>query len=341
MIPAISANLYKRQQTNNNAFSSACQIRSNSNKNQNNSNRLPNNTNINNAYIAPKETELSTKNTSKDNYLDYTFISHRSQISNQKSRDVTKSKDYIFDLTNTWELNIDLIENLLKEHKSSGGFNDLSEILQSIKQKFEKKKQLREEVCKVRGKILIEKQIIEELKRKCDENEDYYKDQIKEFEENRDNKEEYIKIFEKKLKEVEIYVQKNSKNTNSKFEMYKDFKISDFIEENTLLVKKRDDLTKELHEAQAQKMEVENENANYRHEMNNFSFENPDDESGVRMSSRTGNNLNEKSKMKLRQYYDFCRNQVRVLEMRNKLLRNYFKEMSSKLKYFNMDECKS
>jgi hypothetical protein len=119
---------------------------------------------------------------------------------------------------------------------------------------------------------LIEKQIIEEHKRKFDENDEYYKDQIKEFEENRENKEEYIKVFEKKLKEVEIYVQKNTKNlVNSKYEIYKDFKIADFIDTNTDLLNRKEVLLKEISEQKEKKADLIRENQNYKNEMN-FSF---------------------------------------------------------------------
>ena len=72
------------------------------------------NHNINNSN---KDSELSTKISGKDNFLDYTFISHRSQICSQKTKDSTKSKDYIFDLINTWEIN-----NVLNIHIYSIAF---------------------------------------------------------------------------------------------------------------------------------------------------------------------------------------------------------------------------
>ena len=49
------------------------------------------------------------------------------------------------------------------------------------------------------SKILIEKQIVEELKRKMQENFDCYNDTIKDNEENMDGKEEHFQIMQKKL----------------------------------------------------------------------------------------------------------------------------------------------
>ena len=124
--------------------------------------------------------------------------------------------------------------------------NEIKNYIQKIKLQLENKNILRKEICSLKGKLLIEKQIIEEHKRKIEETNEYYKDQIKEVEENRDNKEEYIKIFENKLKEVEIYIQKNTKNlVNSKYEIFKDFKINNFIEKNNILVSSKEKLIKQ------------------------------------------------------------------------------------------------
>ena len=272
------------------------------------------------------------------------------------------------------------MENLVKDFKfqNKEENSDLLNIIKSIKSKFQKKKETRKDLIKLKGKILIEKQIIEEYKRKIEENSDYYKDQIKEYEENRDNKEEYIKIFEKKLKEVEIYVQKHIK-TNPKFEIYKDFKMNEFIDENTELIKRRDVISNEMRQAREKKIMIEMENENFRNEMN-FSFNNNEievedsykiEESENKDKKKTrdncisiynseicnigpelpienkniknkkdNNKLNEESKQRLKKMYDKYVNQVRGIDLRIKLLKNYFNEMSDNLKYFNISKCK-
>jgi hypothetical protein len=132
-----------------------------------------------------------------------------------------------------------------------------------IKKLFEKKNSKRQDLGNFKGKLLIEKQIIEESKRKVEENFDIFKDQIREMEENVDNKEEYIKIFEKKLREVEIYVQKNTKMlVNSKYDCYKNFIMNDFINENTSLLKKKENLAIEKIDFFKIFEEAKNENLN-------------------------------------------------------------------------------
>jgi hypothetical protein len=246
--------------------------------------------------------------------LDYTFTSHRSQLSNSKGP--TKSKEYIYDLTNTWELNLGLLETLIKGQNK---YDEFSNVLQNIKKLFQKKKHLRTEVSNMKGKLLIESQICEEVKRKIEENHEYYKDQLKEIEENDSNKEEYIKIFEKKLKEVEIYIQKNTKNSiNSKFEIYKDFKMDDFIGTNTEYMRRKEELYKELDKINYQISEIKRENQEYNEEEDEY---------------RTNYNAQQEINKKVAEYSKFYKNQIKVIEMRNKLLKSYFYDM--KLKLFN------
>jgi hypothetical protein len=156
--------------------------------------------------------------------------------------------------------------------------------IENIKKFIEKKNQKRSELGNSKGKLLIEKQIIEENKRKIEENFDIFKDQIREMEENVDNKEEYIKIFEKKLREVEIYVQKNTKMLfNSKYDCYKNFIMNDFINENTTLLKKKEisqnenkELLKILEEAK-----MDNKNLKKLNKDNNFNSDDSNSENYI------------------------------------------------------------
>ena len=83
-------------------------------------------------------------------------------------------------------------------------------------------------------------------KRKIEENNEYYEEKISESETNSFNKNEYIKGIEKKLFEVEIYVQKNTRNYfNSKYDKYKNWKLKNFLNENLTLIQKRNYLIKD------------------------------------------------------------------------------------------------
>jgi hypothetical protein len=190
---------------------------------------------------------------------------------------------------------MEMLESLLPDR-------NLVEILKSIKATFEKKKNITKELKKIKGKILIDHQIIEETKRKQNETEDYYKENIKESEELINNKDEYIKIFEKKLKEVEIYVHKNVKN--KEFAKYKDFKMNDFTEKNTELVYKQIKLNKNIDEIRDEISRLKLENREY--EENN------------------SEDLEFRKVEKKKNFLKMYKNQCKVIEMRIKLMKNYF-----------------
>jgi len=224
--------------------------------------------------------------------LSQIFLSRRSNIQIDKLK--SSSNEYIFDLTNTWELNLDIVTQM-----SSSFFPDAKkeELIKSqmskIKKLFEKKNSKRQELGNFKGKLLIEKQIIEESKRKVEENFDIFKDQIREMEENVDNKEEYIKIFEKKLREVEIYVQKNTKMlVNSQYDCYKNFIMNDFINENTNLLKKKEILSNEKFDFAEIFEEAKNENNSLKKNTGNLNEEEEEEENKNKNKNKEKYNYN-------------------------------------------------
>jgi hypothetical protein len=224
--------------------------------------------------------------------LSQIFLSRRSNIQINKLK--TSSSEYIFDLTNTWELNLDMVSQM-----SNNFFPDpnkeqqIKTQMEKIKNLFEKKNQKRQDLLNSKGNSLIEKQIIEESKRKVEENFDIFKDQIHEMEENVDNKEEYIKIFEKKLREVEIYVQKNTKLlVNSKYDCYKNFIMNDFINENTNLLKKKENFSAEKFDFLNIFEEAKNENENLKKNNNQDKDANDTDRQGEHNAPENNENNN-------------------------------------------------
>jgi chromosome segregation ATPase len=218
---------------------------------------------------------------------------------------------------------MELIENLI-DNKDNVTKNELTQILKNIRKKFDEKKSIKEKLSNIKGKILIEKQIIEEIKRKTEENNEYYKEQLKEYEENRDNKDEYLKIFEKKLKEVEIYIHKNTKKGNSKFDYYKNFKMNDFIEQNTDLICRKEEIIKEITGIKSSITEVDIENRQYKNE---FSFTN-------------GKENETEKEDKTKNIYSYYKNQAKILEDRNKVLRQCSYKLNANLKHLNYYESK-
>ena len=106
---------------------------------------------------------------------------------------------------------------------------------------FKLKKNLRLNINEINGKILINKQIIEEIRRRNEENYLYYKDQIVVFSDNINKKLSLIKQIQKKFDEVEIYIQRECKNSEnkSKFGHWASFSILTFMNKNERLIKRK------------------------------------------------------------------------------------------------------
>ena len=205
----------------------------NSNKNNNNNDRIKNNRLC--------TTEANT--VSKLSYLDYTFLSHKNTLSlNSSLFTFNNTKDYIYDLNETLILNLELLGKTIKNKNNK----ELNKFFESITKKINDIKKKNKIIFDLNSKILIDKQINEEKKRKIEENNEYYEEKISESETNSFNKNEYIKGIEKKLFEVEIYVQKNTRNYfNSKYDKYKNWKLKKFLDDNLYLIQKRNYLIKD------------------------------------------------------------------------------------------------
>lgn len=164
--------------------------------------------------------------------LDYTFRNHKEII---QLKDKNKMKEYIFDLEQTWGLNIDLLNSMIEDN-SKFNINEKHECIKNIKKikaMFEKKKKLFTEKSKIRSKLLMDQQILEEHRRRNEENNAYYQEQIEEYKENIEKKDEFVKNYEKKFNEVEIYVQRQSKlSKNPLYDCLFSFEILPFIYAN-------------------------------------------------------------------------------------------------------------
>jgi len=197
----------------------------------------------------------------KSHVLDYVFKFHRQKIQSNTS-DKTKFEEYIYDLENTWSINTEILITILKENNNYTKENksQLCAIIDKIQDLVEKKKSLRENKMKMRGKLLMDKQIMEEYKRRYEENNVYYSEQIDEFKENLDKKESFIKQFFKKFKEVEIFVQRESKNRKHKWENLENFEIIPFINQNEELHKKKLEIIDEMNSVRYDMNEILREN---------------------------------------------------------------------------------
>ena len=154
--------------------------------------------------------------------------------------------------------------------------NEKKKLLTSIEKiykYFNNKKEYRQKMKDINGKILMNKQIIEEIKRRKDEIVFFHKDQINNLEASVTKKGGAVKMFQKKFTEVEIFIQKESKTPENieKYGKWKNFTLIPFMKKNEDLLKRKcfyeQEVNKikekiDLMEKEANKMKEENKNKN-------------------------------------------------------------------------------
>ena len=106
---------------------------------------------------------------------------------------------------------------------------------------FNEKKSIRKKINEINSKILINKQIIEEIKRRRDEGYLMYKDQISNLNESVTKKTSLVKQFQKKFSEVEIFIQRESQNDEhiEQYGKWKTFTVIPFMKRNEDILKKK------------------------------------------------------------------------------------------------------
>lgn len=200
---------------------------------------------------------------------------------------------------------------------------DVTNIIEHLTQMIQLKRKLTKEIKEQKGKTLIENQIQEEFKRKIEENNDYYNDQIQSSTNSCLSKDEYITLLLQKLKQVEFFVKAESKQKNSRFVKHRLFKMSNFVQCNTELYRKKINLYKELDEIEDNINNVKQENFLYKEETNET------------VSTSKAN----ENEQKIKGYVDIYRKSCRVMSSRIKLLKNAYVNMTKTIQYLIVPIC--
>lgn len=188
-----------------------------------------------------------------NNGFNYTFRYDKSAITSNSPATKKKSfQDFLYDLENTYLINQELVITIIQtlpllsqEQKSQ-----LLIKLDLIQGYFNKKKSNLIEKRKLSSKMLINKQIVEESKRRNDENYLYFSGQLGDTKENIGKKTAIIKQFHKKFFEVEVFVQREAKSNMKKYGKFSSFQIVPFINSNEAIICLRNSKDKENKETQ-------------------------------------------------------------------------------------------
>ena len=186
-----------------------------------------------------------------------------------------KIQQHISDLENTVLINQECINNMIPLlHLKQTQKKKLISSLKNIANYFNEKKNYRKKKNEINSKILINKQIIEEIKRRRDEGYLMYKDQMTNLSENVTKKTSLVKQFQKKFSEVEIFIQRESQTEEhiEKYGKWKTFTVIPFMKRNEDILKKKCFYEEEINKRKKEikNLEKENEVLKDNNEINNI-----------------------------------------------------------------------
>ena len=215
---------------------------------------------LNNFIINPKVN--NNKETNKNNITNNEINSTDMERIRRKNN--LKIQQHISDLENTVLINQECINNMIPLLKfKQPEKNKLIASLKQISNYFNEKKNYRKKKNEINSKMLINKQIIEEIKRRRDEGYLMYKEQMSNLSESVTKKTSLVKQFQKKFSEVEIFIQRESQ-TEEHIEQYgkwKTFTVIPFMKRNEDILKKKCFYEEEVNKMKKEIEKLEKENA--------------------------------------------------------------------------------
>jgi hypothetical protein len=150
--------------------------------------------------------------------------------------------------------------------------NKLIASIKKITNYFNDKKAYRKKKNEINSKMLINKQIIEEIKRRRDEGYLMYKEQTSNLSESVTKKTSLVKQFQKKFSEVEIFIQRESQTDEhiEKYGKWKTFTVIPFMKRNEDILKKKCFYEEEVNKKKKEIENLEKENGllKYKNEIN-------------------------------------------------------------------------
>ena len=186
--------------------------------------------------------------------VDYTFRRNFDMILNNKEekkneinhlklrKNEIQIQHHIFDLEKTISLNQEMINKIIPTlNLNDKNKKTLLNHVQKIYKYFNNKQEYRYKIKNINSKILMNKQIIEEIKRRKDEIVFMHKDQVTNMENGVNKKGNAVKLSQRKFKEVEIFIQRESKKEENleKYGKWKNFTLIPFMKKNEELLKRK------------------------------------------------------------------------------------------------------
>ena len=179
---------------------------------------------------------------------------------------------------------------------------------------FNEKKNIRKKINEINSKMLINKQIIEEIKRRRDEGYLMYKDQISNLSESVTKKASLVKQFQKKFSEVEIFIQRECQTEEhiDKYGKWKTFTIIPFMKKNEDILKKKCFYEDKVNNRKKDIENTQKENVELKEKKEKINNDN-DNNNNINVINEKNNDDNEnENKNKVNEYYE------KLFELNNK-----------------------
>ena len=208
---------------------------------------------------------------------------------------------------------MDIINKIYDKNK------DIRELIIKVKNKIKNKEDIEKKIEKIKSVMIIEKQIQSEYIRKKGENEKFNNEQINLNLDKITMKEEYIIVLMKKLRELEIFSKRKSSIPGSGFHRYKNFKIADFVDINTKYFYQKNLLFNEIKNIKnnIKKIKIENNNIKNKQEK----------------MQKLSKFKKEENIKKFEKYYNYG---INMIEYKIKILKNIMNRISEKYIYIKI-----
>ena len=251
-------------------------------------------------------------NINKDKIL-LNRIKNKKKEADKPLEDDINIKSYLKDLKKTFDLNLDIINKIYDKNK------DIRELIIKVKNKIKNKEDIEKKIEKIKSVMIIEKQIQSEYIRKKGENEKFNNEQINLNLDKITMKEEYIIVLMKKLRELEIFSKRKSSIPGSGFHRYKNFKIADFVDINTKYYYQKNLLFNEIKNIKnnIKKIKIENNNIKNKQEK----------------MQKLSKFKKEENIKKFEKYYNYG---INMIEYKIKILKNIMNRISEKYIYIKI-----
>lgn len=181
---------------------------------------------------------LASFKSSSTSVTSQSFIKRFSSVKNRTIR----TESYPSDLKHTLTLTFQMIKACLKEKENTA----LLEKMNKIEETQKKKEKMQEKKNQIKAKILLDSQICEENKRRKEENEIIFDNDIEEQKESVKNKNTFFKQYRKKFNEIEMYIQRECKHFPKWKRLFMEYEILPFLLENEEMNNTKKTLTNEI-----------------------------------------------------------------------------------------------